>query len=69
MKKKILTTVVTSTGEKKVKRSALVEIEAKDISKIEVMHDLLLDRRGYTIHSITLKDARELIAKMYKAFE
>ena len=64
MKKKILT-----TGEKKARRSALVEIEVGDILKIEAMHDLLLDRRGYTIHSITLKDARELIAKMYRAFE
>lgn len=49
-------------------RSVSVEIKDRDIATIEVLHDLLLDH-GYSLDFITLKRARELTAKMYKAFD
>lgn len=52
-----------------VGRSVYVEIEDRDIATIEALHDLLLDAHGYSLDFITLKRARELTAKMYKAFE
>ena len=69
MEKKILTTVVTSTGEKKVKRSALVEIEDRDIATIEALRDILLGSHGYSLNFPPMKNAGELIIKMYEAFE
>jgi len=52
-----------------VKRSVSVEIEDRDIATIEALHDLLLDAHGYSLDFITLKRARELTTKMYKAFD
>lgn len=52
-----------------VGRSVSVEIEDRDIATIEALHDLLLDAHGYSLDFITLKRARELTAKMYKAFD
>lgn len=52
-----------------VRRSVSVDIVDSDIATIEALHDLLLDRHGYSLDFITLKKARELTAKMYKAFE
>lgn len=52
-----------------VGRSASVDIEDRDIATIEALHDLLLDAHGYSLDFITLKRARELTAKMYKAFD
>ena len=52
-----------------VRRSVYVEIEDRDIATIEALHDLLLDTHGYSLDFITLKRARELTAKMYKAFK
>ena len=52
-----------------VGRSFSVEIEDRDIATIEALHDLLLDAHGYSLDFITLKRARELTAKMYKAFD
>ena len=56
--------VLTNVG-----RSVSVEIEDRDIATIEALHDLLLDAHGYSLDFITLKRARELTAKMYKAFD
>ena len=50
-----------------VVRSADVNIVNSDIATIEALHDLLLDAHGYSLDFITLKKARELTAKMYKA--
>jgi len=50
-----------------VVRSADVNILDSDIAAIEALHDLLLDAHGYSIDFITLKRARELTDKMYKA--
>ena len=50
-----------------VVRSADVNIVDSDIATIEALHDLLLDAHGYSLDFITLKKARELTAKMYKA--
>ena len=69
MEKKILTTVVTSTGEKKAKRSALVEIEDRDIATLKTLLYILLDLHGYSSNFQPMKNVRELIKKMYKAFE
>ena len=44
-----------------------IEIQDSDIATIEALHDLLLDAHGYSLDFITLKRARELTAKMYKA--
>jgi hypothetical protein len=52
-----------------VKRSVSVDIVDSDIATIEALHDLLLDAHGYSLEFITLKRARELTAKMYKAFK
>ena len=52
-----------------VGRSVSVEIQDRDIATIEALHDLLLDAHGYSLDFITLKRARELTAKMYKAFD
>ena len=52
-----------------VRRSVSVEIVDRDIATIEALHDLLLDTHGYSLDFITLKRARELTAKMYKAFK
>jgi len=52
-----------------VRRSVSVEIVDSDIATIEALHDLLLDAHGYSLDFITLKRARELTAKMYKAFK
>ena len=52
-----------------VRRSVSVEIVDSDIATIEALHDLLLDTHGYSLDFITLKRARELTAKMYKAFK
>jgi len=52
-----------------VGRNVSVEIEDRDIATIEALHDLLLDAHGYSLDFITLKRARELTAKMYKAFD
>tara|TARA_R110002020_G_scaffold231553_1_gene442723 strand:- start:1038 stop:1259 length:222 start_codon:yes stop_codon:yes gene_type:complete len=52
-----------------VRRSVSVEIQDRDIATIEALHDLLLDAHGYSLDFITLKRARELTAKMYKAFK
>ena len=52
-----------------VGRSVSVYIEDRDIATIEALHDLLLDAHGYSLDFITLKRARELTAKMYKAFD
>ena len=52
-----------------VGRSVPVYIEDRDIATIEALHDLLLDAHGYSLDFITLKRARELTAKMYKAFD
>ena len=49
--------------------SVLVEITDFDIATIEALHDLLLDNHGYSLDFITLKNARELTAKMYNAFK
>jgi len=51
-----------------VVRSADVNIVDSDIAVIEALHDLLLDAHGYPLDFRTLKKARELTAKMYKAF-
>ncbi|WP_310993883.1 hypothetical protein [Aequorivita marina] len=51
-----------------VRRSVSVDIVDSDIATIEALHDLLLDAHGYSLDFITLKRARELTAKMYKAF-
>ena len=51
-----------------VKRKVTVEIEDRDIATIEALHDLLYDAHGYSLDFITLKRARELTEKMYKAF-
>ena len=50
-----------------VVRSADVNIVDSDIATIEALHDLLLDAHGYSLDFVTLKRARELTAKMYKA--
>jgi hypothetical protein len=50
-----------------VVRSADVNIVDSDIATIEALHDLLLDAHGYSLDLITLKKARELTEKMYKA--
>ena len=50
-------------------RSVSVDIVDSDIATIEALHDLLLDAHGYSLDFITLKRARELTAKMYKAFK
>src|SRR5690606_33195873 len=50
-------------------RSVSVEIEDRDIATIEALHDLLLDAHGYSLDFIRLKRARELTAKMNKAFD
>ena len=47
----------------------LVEIEDKDIASIEALHDLLLDKHGYSLDFMILRQARELTNKMYKAFK
>ena len=47
--------------------SADVNIVDSDIATIEALHDLLLDAHGYSLDFRTLKKARELTAKMYKA--
>ena len=47
--------------------SADVNIIDSDIATIEALHDLLLDAHGYSLELITLKRARELTDKMYKA--
>jgi len=52
-----------------VRRSVSVDIVDSDIATIEALHDLLLDARGYSLDFITLKRARGLTAKMYKAFK
>lgn len=52
-----------------VRRSVSVDIVDSDIATIEALHDLLLDTHGYSLDFITLKRARELTAKMYKAFK
>lgn len=52
-----------------VRRSVSVDIVDRDIATIEALHDLLLDTHGYSLDFIFLKRARELTAKMYKAFE
>ena len=52
-----------------VRRSVSVDIVDSDIATIEALHDLLLDKHGYSLDFITLKRARELTAKMYKAFK
>ena len=52
-----------------VRRSVSVDIVDSDIATIEALHDLLLDAHGYSLDFITLKRARELTAKMYKAFK
>ncbi len=52
-----------------VRRSVSVDIVDSDIATIEALHDLLLDVHGYSLDFVTLKRARELTAKMYKAFE
>lgn len=52
-----------------VRRSVPVDIVDSDIATIEALHDLLLDTHGYSLDFITLKRARELTAKMYKAFK
>ena len=69
MEKKILTTVVTSTGGKKAKRSAFVEIEDRDIATLKTLLYILLDLHGYSSNFQPMKNVRELIKKMYKAFE
>ena len=69
MEKKILTTVVTETGKKKVKRSALVEIEDRDIATIEALRYILLDSHGYSLNFPPMENAGKLIIKMYEAFE
>jgi len=51
----------------RVVRSADVNIVDSDIATIEALHDLLLDAHGYSLDFITLKKARELTEKMYKA--
>ena len=51
----------------RVVRSADVNIVDSDIATIEALHDLLLDAHGYSLDFRTLKKARELTAKMYKA--
>lgn len=51
------------------KKTASVEITDFDIATIEALHDLLLDNHGYSLDFITLKNARELTAKMYEAFK
>lgn len=53
----------------KALRSVYVEIQDRDIATIEALHDLLLDAHGYSLDFTTLKRARELTAKMYKAFD
>jgi hypothetical protein len=50
-----------------VVRSADVNIVDSDIATIEALHDLLLDAHGYSLDFRTLRKARELTAKMYKA--
>jgi hypothetical protein len=52
-----------------VSGSVSVDIVDSDIATIEALHDLLLDAHGYSLDFITLKRARELTAKMYKAFK
>ena len=52
-----------------VQRSVSVDIVDSDIATIEALHDLLLDAHGYSLDFVTLKRARELTAKMYKAFK
>ena len=52
-----------------VRRSVSVDIVDSDIATIEALHDLLLDVHDYSLDFITLKRARELTAKMYKAFK
>ena len=51
----------------RVVRSADVNIVDSDIATVEALHDLLLDAHGYSLDFVTLKRARELTAKMYKA--
>ncbi len=46
-----------------------VLIEDSDIATIEALHDLLVDKHGYSLDYITLKRARELTNKMYSAFK
>jgi hypothetical protein len=72
-----LKTIKMNTDNKKVEteqcdipvvvRSADVNIVDSDIATIEALHDLLLDAHGYSLDFRTLKKARELTAKMYKA--
>ena len=50
-----------------VNSSKDVNIVDRDIATIEALHDLLLDVHGYSLDFVTLKRARELTAKMYKA--
>jgi len=52
-----------------VERSVSVDIINNNITTIEALHDLLLDAHGYSLDFIALKRARELTAKMYKAFD
>ena len=51
----------------RVVRSVSVQMADSDIATIEALHDLLLDAHGYSLDFITLKKARELTAKIYKA--
>ena len=48
-------------------KKAKLEIQDSDIATIEALHDLLLDKHGYSLDFITLKKARELTKKMYNA--
>lgn len=50
---------------KKNKKVALVEISDADISAVESLHDLLLEKHGYDVNSEELKKARMLTEKMY----
>jgi hypothetical protein len=52
-----------------VMRSAKVDIIDSDIATIEALHDLLIDKHGYSIDHKTLKNARLLTEKMYKALK
>jgi regulator of sirC expression with transglutaminase-like and TPR domain len=51
------------------RREVSVMITDFDIATIEALHDLLLDKHGYTLDHITLTNARKLTAKMYEAFK
>lgn len=54
---------------KKTKEVFKMEVEDSDIATVEALHDLLLDNHGYSLSFVTLKKARELTAKMYKAIK